>query len=189
MIRSLCVLIFKLSGWRYIEDIPKDLKSFVMIGAPHTANYDFIPAMAIAALMKRKSKFVIKSEWLKFPLNLVMKPAGAIGIDRETIKIQKGSSTDAMANLFITIPDLVLMIAPEGTRSPNENWKTGFYYIAQKAKVPIALGFCDYERKIAGIGKVIYPTDFETDMRIISNFYKDYKGSNPDNFKLDRRFS
>jgi 1-acyl-sn-glycerol-3-phosphate acyltransferase len=188
MLKSICTLIFKLSGWKYESHVPDELRSFILIGAPHTSNYDFIPAMAINKLMNRNTKFIIKKDWLKFPLNLIMKPAGAIGIDRKKIKLASASSTDIMADLFKNYPELVLMISPEGTRGANPNWKTGFYYIAQKAKVPIVLGFADFPRKVAGIGLVIYPSDFEKDMKLIMDFYKDVKGCVPENFMLDPRF-
>ncbi len=188
MLKLVCTLICKLSGWKFQGEIPKDIRSFIFIGAPHTSNHDFVPAMAIARYMKRNAKFVIKQEWMKFPLGLVMKSAGAIGLDRSKLKDKSASNTDVMAHLFEEYPELALMISPEGTRSPNPNWKTGFYYIAQKANVPIVLGFADFERKIAGIGPVIYPTDFESDMIKIMDFYRGVKGCRAENFKLDSRF-
>lgn len=188
MIKAFCSLLLKISGWKYVNTVPENLRSFIFLGAPHTSNHDFVPAMGVAYSLKRNAKFVIKSEWLKFPLGFFLKSAGAIGIDREKLKSGKASNTDLMANLFTEYPELVLMISPEGTRSPNENWKTGFYYIAQKAKVPIVLGFADYENKTAGTGLIIYPEDFETDMKKIMDFFRDIKGKRPENFKLDSRY-
>lgn len=189
MLKAACTLIFKAQGWKFESNIPNDLRSFIFLGAPHTSNYDFVPAMALALHMKRNARFVIKDSWMKFPMSLIMRPAGAIGLNREQLK-QAGhaSNTDQMAELFKRYPELVLMIAPEGTRAPNETWKTGFYYIAQKAGVPIVLGFADFETKIAGTGPVIYPTDFEKDMKAIMSFYRKVKGRSPDNFKLDNRY-
>ncbi len=189
MVRQICTCIFKISGWKFVDKIPKDLRSFVFIGAPHTSNHDFFPAMAVADLMKRNARFVIKSEWMKFPFGLIMKPAGAIGLNRKNVAGGKESTTDVMADLFKTIPDLALMISPEGTRSPVKSWKTGFYYIAQKAGVPIVLGYADYENKEAGMGLVIYPSDFEKDMRAIMEFYRNIKGKRPQNFLLDEKYS
>ena len=189
MVRQVCTVIFKLTGWKYREDIPKELKSFVFIGAPHTSNYDFIPAMAISYLMKRNSHFVIKKEWLKFPLGLFFKVIGGIGVERNILKKAKSSSsTDEMAQLFSDHKDFVLMIAPEGTRSPNPNWKTGFYYIALKAKVPLVLGYANYKNKEAGLGLVLHPTEFEKDMVTITEFYRDMEGLVQKNFLLDERF-
>ena len=189
MIKQACTLIFRLSGWKFKNNIPDDLKSFVMIGAPHTSNFDFISAMAVSNLMKRKASFVIKKEWLKFPMGLFFKPIGAIGVDRNPKKETKSISyTDMIAQYFNDDPNFVLMIAPEGTRSLNTNWKSGFYYIAQKANVPIVLAYADYEKKEAGLGAYFYPENFESDMRKIMNFYKDMKGKNPENFKVDEKF-
>ena len=188
MIKALCAGLLKVSGWKFVGELPDELRSFIFIGAPHTSNHDFAPAMAVAYHLKRNAKFVIKSEWLKFPMGIFLKPAGAIGLDRQKLKIGNASNTDLMANLFHEYRELVLMISPEGTRSPNDHWKTGFYYIAQKAKVPIVLGFADYEKKLMGTGLVIYPEDFESDMKKIMAFFKDIKGRCPEKFKLDSRY-
>lgn len=188
MIKFLFALIFKLTGWKFINPIPDNLRSFVFIGAPHTSNYDFIPAMAIAFLMKRNAKFVIKKSVLFFPLNLILVPMGAIAIDREKLKTGNTNYVSRMAELFKQYPELVLMISPEATRSPNDQWKSGFYHVARDANVPIVLGYADYSKKEAGFGPVVYPTDFDKDMRTITDFYKEIKGKNPENFKLDSRF-
>lgn len=190
MLKFMCNLIFKLSGWTFKNNIPDDLRSFIFLGAPHTSNHDFVPAMAVVTHMKRNARFVIKNEWTKFPFSLVMKPAGAIGLDREQLKSKGASSnTDVMADLFKQYPELVLMIAPEGTRKANKHWKTGFYYIAQKAQVPIVLGYADFSKKEAGLGPVIYPQNFEEDMKKIMDFYRNIQGKEPSNFILDERFS
>ena len=181
----------KLNSTKYIKNvISENVRSFIFIGAPHTSNHDFIPAMAMSYFMKVNARFVITKEWLRFPLNLILKPAGAIGLDRKKIKENGNSNTtDEMAQFFKQYHDLVLMISPEGTRSPNSYWKTGFYYIAKKANVPIALGYADFKHKEAGIGMVIYPTDFDKDMKTIMDFYRNKTGKLPENFKLDERFN
>jgi 1-acyl-sn-glycerol-3-phosphate acyltransferase len=184
-----CALICKLRGWKINIDIPADLRSFVLIGAPHTDNYDFVSAMALNYHLHRNSKFVIKKEWLRFPLSLFFKPLGAVGVDRDAIKNSKTmNSTDLIAELFKGNPEFVLMISPEGTRKPNNTWKTGFYYIAQKAGVPIVLGYADFKTKTLGVGKVIIPTNFEQDMAAIMEFYISMEGKIPANFVLDHRY-
>lgn len=188
MLKSFCTFLLKISGWKFQSDLPEDLRSFIFIGAPHTSNFDFIAAMALVNLLHRNSRFVIKSDWLKFPMGLIMKPAGALGLDRKKLKAGAGSNTDLMADFFKEYEEFVLMISPEGTRGPNSQWKTGFYYIAQKAKVPIVLGYADFAKKTIGTGPVIYPTDFETDMKKIMDFYQNITGKVPDNFKLDSRY-
>ena len=93
-----------------------------------------------------------------------------------------------MAHLFNDYDNLILMIAPEGTRSANSEWKSGFWHIAHKAGVPIVLGFADYERKVAGLGLVIHTNDFETDMKTIMEFYQKISACHPSKFKLDQRY-
>lgn len=189
MIRQMFALMFKASGWKFVNQVPDDLRSFVFLGAPHTSNHDFIPAMAVSYFMKRKAHFVIKHTWMKFPMNLFFKPIGGVSVDRRQLGEGKSANnTDLMASLFKDQSEFVLMIAPEGTRKPNPKWKTGFYYIAQKANVPIVCGFCDYKKKEAGLGLVIYPKNFEEDMLAITNFYRGYTGAVPENFLLDERF-
>ena len=190
MFRKVCALLLKLAGWNFVNTIPDELRSFVFIGAPHTSNFDFVAAMGISHFMKRNARFVIKIEWLKFPFNLFFKPLGAIGVDRNASKGDKNINyTDMMAELFKKEKDLVLMIAPEGTRKPNNHWKTGFYYVAQKAGVPIVLGYADYQKKEVGLGKIIYPENLENDMKMIMDFYHDKHGRIENNFLLDERFS
>lgn len=189
MIKFLCSQIFRLQGWTFVNHIPTDVTSFVMLGAPHTSNWDFVPAMTVAHRLGKTAKFVIKNEWLRFPMGLVLKPMGAIGVDREKIKAGVvTSTTDLMAQLFQKHQPLVMMIAPEGTRSANDEWKSGFWHVAKKAQVPIALGFADYATKTAGVGKLITPTEFEHDMREIMAFYRNVTPARPEKFKLDRRF-
>jgi len=182
-------LVLKLTGWRFVRNIPDDLKSFVMIGAPHTSNYDFFPAMGVSYQLRPYAKFIIKIEWLKPPMGILFKAMGGIGVNRGLIKTGKvASSTDLFANLFKEHNPFVLMISPEGTRSPVDEWKSGFYYIAQKAGVPIVLGYADYKKKEYGLGMVIYPTDFDKDMKAIANFFSTVEGHTPQKFKLDKRY-
>lgn len=189
MIRLLAALWLKITGWKFINNVPDDVRSFVVLGAPHTSNYDIFPGVAATRLMKRNARFVIKSEWMKFPFGFFMRKVGALGLDRKRLVEGKMNTTDLMANLFKEHEELVLLIAPEGTRAKRAEWKTGFYFIAEKAKVPIVLGFGDYIKKEYGLGKIIYPKNFEEDMREIMNFYRNIRGKNPEQFSLDQRFS
>jgi 1-acyl-sn-glycerol-3-phosphate acyltransferase len=114
-----------------------------------------------------------------------MRPLGAHGVDRT----KTTNGTDAMSELFKVIPKFILLIAPEGTRKPVTKWKTGFYVVAQKAKVPLALGFIDWKKKEFGVGKLIWPTELEKDMRDIMEFYQHIPGRIPENFQIDGRFT
>jgi len=81
-------------------------------------------------------------------------------------------------------------VTPEGTRKRVEEWKTGFYYAAKGAGVPIVLGYLDYTTRKGGAGKIIYPSDdMDADMREIMDFYKDFKGKYPELCAMDRRWA
>jgi len=186
MIKYFCYLFLKRKGWRFESKLPDDLKSFVLIGAPHTSNYDFLPAMSLLYQVKRQTRFVIKDFWMKFPFSVLMKPIGGIGINREKISSSGSqSTTDLIADLFTQEKELVILISPEGTRKRTSKWKTGFYFIAQKANVPLVLAFADYKTRTIGVGEIIYPSDFNQDMEKIMKFYEKVTGKNPQHFSIN----
>jgi len=190
MFKQTCKYAFKLWGWRYIDSIPKDLKKYVVIAAPHTSNWDFCLAMVFLSYSRVKGKFAIKKEWLRFPFKTFFTSLGAFGIDRDKSAESKGLKiTDRLANILIEADEFVMVVAPEGTRKRNDKWKTGFYYTALKANVPIVLAYVDTPNKTMGTGLIIYPENYETDMVKIMDFYRDKSGINPDQFALDKRFS
>lgn len=182
--------IFKKMGWQVDAQVPAELKRCVVIAAPHTSNWDLYYTVTAFSFFGMKFRFTIKKEWMRFPFSIITKPLGGIAIDRST-KASNGeriSYVDAMAKLFEENQELIVVITPEGTRSKREQWKTGFYHVAVQAKVPICLGYVDYKTKKAGIGKTIYPSHFETDMKTIMEFYQHITGKFPANFSVDTRY-
>jgi 1-acyl-sn-glycerol-3-phosphate acyltransferase len=181
-------LIFRLAGWKITHYLPDDIKKCVVVVAPHTSNWDFIFGMGAIRYMRIFPRFAIKKEWLRFPFRRLMEHYGALPVDRGPKKADGGrkGTVDAMAALFETHDTLRLIITPEGTRKRVERWRTGFYFVALKAQVPLALGFMDYSKRECGIDKIIYPTgDFKADMKQIMDFYAPMKGRHPENFTTD----
>ena len=116
---------------------------------------------------------------------------GGIGIDRRPKQAgePRPSMVQVMTDLFKQHPELVMLVTPEGTRARQEQWKTGFYYVAVNAGVPIALAYMDYEQKKAGVGKIIHPTgNFEEDMAEIMDFYAGIQAKFPKEFSVDQRY-
>lgn len=191
MVKYLCSRITKMWGWKFVDNLPADLGSYVALGAPHTSNWDFVTAMTIIHHAKNvDSKFLIKASWMKFPLNLFFDAIGGVGVDRKAIS-EKGNinSTDQLSSMFHGKKNIALWVAPEGTRSLNTKWKTGFYYIAKKANVPIVLAYADWKTKTLGLGKVIHLTDdINADMARIMDFYSPMEGKIIENFKIDNRY-
>lgn len=183
-------MIFKLKGWKLKTEAIKGIDQSITIASPHTSNWDMIIAKAAFDLMGLPMKFTLKKEWFRFPFKRIMINLGGLAIDRTPKKPgdPRPSMVEAMADLFKQHKVLHIMVTPEGTRSLRTEWKTGFWHTAKMANVPILCGYLDYENKIAGIGKIIYPGDLEKDMREIMQFYKDIKGKNPENFSPDLRY-
>ncbi len=183
MLRFIFWLIYKFNGWGIKGQLPPDVKKCVMLASPHTSNYDLVYAIVGLKYLGVKVRFTIKKEWLSFPFGLFMKPLGAIGIDRGPKTKDRKSMVDAMTELYNDRDELTVLVTPEGTRKKVKKWKSGFYYVALNAKVPIALGYLDYKNKIAGIGPVIYPSgDFEKDLRVIQEFYTTIPSKFPEKF-------
>lgn len=174
MLRLIFNFLFWIKGWKVENLHPDYTERCVMMAAPHTSNWDLVMTIAAFERIKVPLRFTIKKEWLKFPVGLFIKPLGAIAINRGP-KIEgekRKSMVDAMADLFNQQKRIALVITPEGTRKKVSELKTGFYHLALKANVPICLGYADYKRKVAGIGKVIHPSgDYEKDLKEIYAFY------------------
>jgi len=178
MVANLFKFILWVFGWKVDQNIPKE-KSFVLIIAPHTSNWDFIVGRLVIGSLRVPQKVLMKKEMCVFPLNILLKALSAMPIDRKaSVKF-----VDYVVGLFKEREDFVFSITPEGTRSPVKKWKTGFYHIATKAKVPIVLGKIDYKKKESGLAKVIYPSgDFDKDFREILEFFNGVTGKNPENY-------
>jgi 1-acyl-sn-glycerol-3-phosphate acyltransferase len=181
-----------LSGWKVVRNGHEVLpEKCVVVAAPHTSNFDFPIARSAFEILRMPVRFTIKKEWLGFPLGWLMRSLGAIGIDRNPEGGEnKFSQVEAMANLFREHEKLAVLVTPEGSRSLRTEWKTGFYHVARLASVPMVLGYLDYQKKEAGIGKIIYPgEDMEKDMKEIMEFYKGINARFPEKFSTDLRYS
>lgn len=128
-----------------------------------------------------KSNFLMKKEWFFWPLGPLFRYIGGIPVYRQ----KHTSMTDAMAETAKVSNVFHLCITPEGTRSPNPDWKKGFYFIALKAGMPILLYGLDYKRRLIQCTKTIIPSgNLEKDMREIKLYFKDFKGKIPNNFTI-----
>lgn len=173
--------IFKTIGWKENGPFP-DLKKVVVIIAPHTSMSDFIIGKLYYSTIKRKPKFIIKKEMFFFPFGYILKALGGIPVDRN-----KGISIiDQIVEQFEKNDNFIINITPEGTRKAIKRWKKGFYQIAEKANVPIAVGFLDYGKKEIGIKMLLTPSgDYETDIKEIKKQYIGITGKHKENFYLD----
>ena len=140
--------VYAFTGWTFKNQMPSHIKQCVMIAVPHTSNWDALYTRPAFVLMGIPVKITIKDSYMRFPHGALIRYLGGIGIDRSPKKEGEArpSMVQLMADLFKKHDDLVMLITPEGTRSKRTQWKTGFYHIAVAANVPIALGYCDYQK-------------------------------------------
>ena len=167
----------RLRGWKAVGSTPKDVQKYVIISAPHTSNWDFPIALIAAIALGIRAKWMGKKDLFRFPFGGIMRALGGIAVDRS----QRTNMVDYAASLLKSAERLGLLIPPEGTRSKAAKWKTGFYYIANKAQTPIVCGFMDYAKKEVGIGLTFTPSgDIHRDIALIREFYAGVQGKHPD---------
>jgi 1-acyl-sn-glycerol-3-phosphate acyltransferase len=172
------VRILRLLGWRIEGEAPAAPK-YVMIAAPHTSNWDFPYTLLVAFALRLNIYWMGKHSLFPPVLGAVMRWLGGIAVDRS----KAGNLVQGTIDAFAATESLVVIVPPEGTRGKVTHWKTGFYYIAQGAGVPIALGYLDFKRKAGGIQGLFYPTgDIEADMVKIKQFYAGITGKRPQHF-------
>ena len=173
--QSIAQFILRLIGWRTAVISPYPSRC-VMIGAPHTSNWDFIIVMLLMAVERIPIRLMGKDSLFKGPLGVFMRSFGAIPVNRSG----NNKLVDQIAAKFDEYDELIIGIAPEGTRSKTPCWRTGFYYIALKADVPIVMAYIDYKNKVCGLGPSIKPTgDIQADFEIIREFYSGIVGKFP----------
>jgi 1-acyl-sn-glycerol-3-phosphate acyltransferase len=148
-----------------------------VIAAPHTSNWDLPVLLSLAFALGVKASWLGKHTLFRRPFGFLFRWMGGIPVYRSASKNMVAQSVE----MFRNSEKLILTIPPEGTRSKVSYWKSGFYYIALGAEVPIAMAFIDYKRKTSGVGPTLYPTgDIEADMEVIRNFYANVTAKYPD---------
>lgn len=178
MKKAICKALLGMVGWKLgpmVEDVPK----CVICVAPHTSNWDFIVGKLFYTSVGRNASFLIKKEWFFFPFSLLFNWMGGVPVDRH----KRTSVVDQMVEEFKLRDIFQLAVTPEGTRKRAKEWKKGFYYIAQKANVPILMAYFDYKKKEVGFKGAFYPTgDTEKDIRAIREYYRGVTACHPENF-------
>lgn len=174
-LRGLSRLFFRLTGWRVVGSLP-DLPKYIIVGVPHTSNWDFVIFIGLALYLRGDIRYMGKSQLFRWPLGGFFRWCGGYPVDRS----KPQGLVDQMADAFRENARFTLTITPEGTRHKVQEWKTGFYHIAKKAGVPVSLGFVDSATKTCGIGPTFYLTeDMNADMQAIKAFFVGKMGIRP----------
>lgn len=162
-------------GWRVQGQFP-DLPKFVVVGAPHTSNWDFVIFLALALILRGSFHFMGKAELFHSPLGGFFRWCGGVPVDRS----KPQGLVEQMTQAFQQADQFKLVVTPEGTRKKVKEWKRGFYHIAKNAGTPIVLGYVDSSKKTCGIGPTIsLSNDVDADIKAIQAFYKNKVGINP----------
>jgi 1-acyl-sn-glycerol-3-phosphate acyltransferase len=176
MLKFFADLILKLAGWRIAVTMPT-AKKFVLIGAPHTSNWDFPLALLCFWSVQKPITWVAKKQLFTGPLKYFFSALGGIPVDRSA----HSGFIQLIARAFDDSDEMILCLAPEGTRAKADYWKSGFYYIAQTAKVPVCFGYIDYAKRTMGFAETIFPSgDIDKDFEQIKKFYQDITGKYPE---------
>jgi 1-acyl-sn-glycerol-3-phosphate acyltransferase len=180
LLRGFSIGFLKLTGWKIEGSLPPEASKAVLIAAPHTSNWDLPYTLMVAFVLRLNVYWMGKQSIFKLPFGGVMRWLGGIPVDRA----QANNLVAASAEAIVKADGMVqLIVPPEGTRSKSHYWKTGFYYIALGAKVPIVMAYMDFAHKRSGLGPLFYPSgDIDKDMLAIKAFYAPFKGKNADQF-------
>ena len=162
-------------GWKFTGRVP-DVPKMIIIGAPHTSNWDFFLFLAALRHFEMRVRFIGKHTLFRWPLGYFMKRWGGIPVDRS----KPGGLVGQVAEAFSSEERMILVMAPEGTRRAAPAWKSGFLWIAEAANVPIVLAAPDGVSKTVDIGPIIeYDGDVETFMQQVREYYADKGGLRP----------
>ena len=165
----------RLTGWRVEGTLP-ELPKFILIGAPHTSNWDFVLFLGIIFTLKANVKFMGKAELFRNPFGWFFYYCGGLPVDRK----KSTGLVDQMVEACNSTEQFILTIAPEGTRHHVSEWKRGFYHIAKGAGIPIVMAVVDGKKKVVRVGQVFQPTDnIEADMQTIQGYFAGVTGINP----------
>ncbi|MEM7430632.1 MAG: 1-acyl-sn-glycerol-3-phosphate acyltransferase [Pseudomonadota bacterium] len=169
-------LLLWLGGWTPVGPVPS-VKKAVIIGAPHTSNWDGFWLCVYRVRFGLDVKFFVKESMFWFPMSTLLNGMGAVRLNRG----KAGNSVQQAVAAFNQNDTYLFGLAPEATRSKTEGWKSGFYRIAEEAGVPVVFGFFDYKNRRLGFGpSMMLSGDMDADMKIIRSFYESVSGRYPE---------
>lgn len=170
-------ILCNILGWKIQGTFPSELKKYVIIVAPHTHWIDFIIGLLIRKASGVKGKYIAKAALFKPPFGFFFRAVGGTPVDRT----KSNNMVEAIVDIFESKEECVFALSPEGTRKKVDNWKTGFYYIAKGAQVPIVSGSLNFEDKVFTISRPFYTTeDVDADLKELKYFFKGVKGKIPE---------
>ncbi len=168
LVRRMLVALYRWKGWR-LEGARPACRKYILLGAPHTSNWDFVFFVGATHELGIRPGFMGKHSLFRWPATNFMLDLGGVPVDRS----RRGNYVEQVAEAFAAADDLALVIAPEGSRTFAGSWRTGFYHIAMMAGVPIVPAWVDNATMRGGIGEPLMPTgDYRADLARLAAFYR-----------------
>ena len=169
IVRRIIIAIYHWNGWKIDGHLPRDIRKFVIAGAPHTSNWDFVFFTGATHQEGVQPSFMGKHTLFQGFMKNFMYDMGGISVDRT----QPTDVVDQVAAEFARRDELALVIAAEGTRTTDGTWKSGFYRIAQAAGVPIVPAYADNDKMVVGFGPPMLPSgNYGEDLLKIANWFR-----------------
>ena len=173
-LRIIANLILRMVGWRVDGKLP-DLPKYILIGAPHTSNWDFMLFLGVIFHLKANVRFMGKAELFRNPFGWFFYWCGGVPVDRK----KPTGLVEQMVDACNQSERFVLTIAPEGTRHYVSEWKMGFYHIAKSAGIPLVMAIVDGKKKTVHVGQVFHPTEnMAEDIKAIKEYFSGVVGIN-----------
>ena len=169
--------LLKALGWSLIADFPATDK-YVLIVAPHTSNWDFPLGLLAAKALQLDARWLGKHTLFRWPFGWLFRALGGVPVQRD----QRRNLIEQISELFARSDKLIIALAPEGTRSKTDHWKSGFYHAARASGVPVVMSCLDYGHKQLVVGGTFYPgDDIEETFLTVRDFYQGRRGKRPEN--------
>lgn len=173
--RTLARAFWAISPWQ-LKSTPAPTEPTILIGAPHTSNWDFVLMLAIAWRLSIPIRWLGKASLFRSWRGPIMRGLGGIAVDRDNPSRVVGDVVDLIAEGQV----FGLVVTPEGTRGSGTYWKSGFYRIARETGLPLTLGYVDRTTMTTGLGITVQVTgDVHADMTLVREFYADKSGYRP----------
>ena len=175
--RRLCSFLLRLFGWHWeIPDLQGHRKLLFAV-IPHTSSWDFPLGVALRAALGLDIKFLAKSSLFKPPFGWLFRTMGGYPVDRSgNVKF-----VDAVVRLLDQQEEMLIAIAPEGTRKKVERLKSGFSWLAKGAGIPIMLCKFDWHNKFVGFSKPFFPSgDYQKEMKLLEQYFDGVQGKIPE---------
>ncbi len=170
------IILFNIMRWKVVNTFP-NLKKYVIIAAPHTSWQDFPIGILAKFAIPLKVNYIGKASLFKPPFGFIFRWLGGAPIDRS----KSNNKVQAIVDIFNTKEEFILAMSPEGTRQKVDKWRTGFYYIAKGANVPIVMITLDFKYKQIKISEPYAITnDMEVDFKHFHNYFDGVEGKHPE---------